>query len=480
MNNELQELINNSDKRIKELQELINLGMIYKNSNFLPGGIHYPYWTTYPDIEYKEVFKGYVPPENNEFDIYVHVPFCTTKCVYCHFPAMYNAPDEEKDKFIDAVSKEMDIALKEWNLNKIKARTVLIAGGTSTDLTPNQLRRFLEIFTSKFDMSNTRQFNYDVSPHNLTGKEGIERLKILKDYGVKRLSIGIQSLHDNILKFMNRAHDKKDALEAINNALDMGFKVNIEFIYGYPKQTIESWYEDLQQIVKLNADEIMMYRLKVDAHGDWQGNIKQYETLHPDDFLTRETTLRMKQIAIDYLKKYGYTENVNMRRVFTKSPKDYSLYALHQCGKMRDQISFGPSAYSSLHDRFILNTSDFKKYYEKISQGILPYDRGLIRDSETQQRWAIIMPLKNRFVEKKYFKVLTGVDIENTSAYPIIQKLKEYDLAEETDKYIRLTPKGAFFADEVVGLFYQRNHNPFPQDDFNIGPLNPYMLNGEN
>ncbi|MBR1753985.1 radical SAM protein [bacterium] len=474
---ELKDFMMMADKRVDELHELINLGMIYKKSNFLPGGIHYPYWTTYPKIEYEDIFKDYKLPENGEFDAYVHVPFCSTKCVFCHFPAMYKAPDEAKERFIDAVNKEMNITMNRLGLNKIKLRTALIAGGTSTDLTPNQLKKFLTNFTSKCDMSNTRQFNFDVSPHNLVGSTGIERLKILKDFGVTRLSIGVQSLHDDILRLMNRAHDKSVAISGIKNAQDMGFKVNIEFIYGYPTQTFESWFEDLKQMIALDADEIMLYRLKIDAHGDWQGNIKGYRTLHPDEFLTREDTLRMKQIAIDFLRENGYSENVNMRRVFTKKVKDYSLYAFHQCCNMKDQLAFGPSAYLSLNDRFLLNTSDFEKYYDCIEKGIMPVNRGLIRDSETQQRWAIIMPLKNRYVDKRFFKTQTGVDIETTTAYPIIKKLIEYGLAQESERDIRLTPKGAFFADEVVGLLYQTNHNPFPKDDFNEGPLNPYSLN---
>lgn len=474
---ELIDLLSRANKRIDELNELISLGMIYKQSNFLPGGIHYPYWTTYPKIAYDEMFKGYKLPENKELDAYVHFPFCTTKCVFCHFPAVYNAPNEEKDRYISAIEKEMDIYMKTVGIDKIKLRSALIAGGTPTDLTPQQLERFLKIFTSKCDMSNTRQFNYDVSPHTLVGEDGIKRLKILKEYGVNRLAIGIQSMQDDILKFMNRPHNKKQSLEAINNALNMGFKVNIEFIYGYPKQTFETWYEDLSQMVSLGVDEIMLYRLKIDAHGDQQGNIKNYKNSNPNIFLSREDTLVMKQMAIDYLREFGYIENVNMRRVFTKKVKDYSIYAFDQCCKMRDQMAFGLTAYSSLSDRFVLNTCNFDEYYKRIENNILPYDRGLIRSNETQQRWAIIMPLKNRFIEKKYFKIQTGIDIKQTKSYSIIQKLKEYDLAEETDKYIRLTSKGAFFADEVVGLFYENNHNPFPQNDFNEGPLNPYMLN---
>lgn len=468
------ELLILANKRLNDFYELKDRGMLCLHDDFVPA-IHYPPITKYPEIEYNEMFKGYTTPKNGLMDAYVHFPFCVSKCIFCHYPSHYGAPDSEKDKYIDALEKEMDIYMKLLNFEKIKLRVALIGGGTPTDLTPKQLDRFLKIFTDRCDLSNLQQFNYDVSPSSLIGPDGLERLKIMRSYGVDRLTIGIQSMNPDILHKMNRSHDKKEALESIKNTLDYGFKLNVEFIYGYPGQTLEGWYRELEEIVKIEADEFQFYRLKVQAYGDQQGAIKNYKFNHNDDFPPIEDTIRMKQMTIDYLKSFGYFENLN--RVFTKKKSDISLYAYDQCCLLYDQMSFGITAFSSLRDRFVLNTANFNEYYQRISEGKLPYNRGYIRDVEAQQRWALILPLKNYFILKAFYKKFTGVDITDTKYYQTIQLLKSYDLLEEDDYKIKFSEKGTFFADEVCQIFYDPIFIPFSRDCYNEGELNPYLMN---
>ncbi len=468
-------IILSAEKRVREFKELQELGMIIKTGEFIPAGVHYPPITKYEKIAYNEMFKNYTLPHDGFLDVYVHIPFCAKRCIFCHYPSLYGAAETEKDKYLDALEKEMDIYLNTLGIDKIKLRVALVGGGTPTDLTPKQLKRFLKMFTSRCDMTKTRQFNYDLSPSTIIGETGLERLRILKDYGVDRLTIGVQTMNDEIMKKMNRSHSKKEALEAINNSMNMGFKTNIEFIYGHPGQTVYEWYKELEEIVKINVNEIQFYRLKVDAYGDQQGTIKTYKKLHPEDCPSAEDSIRMKQMVFDYLKEYGYTEN--LRRVFTKKKSDISLYAFNQCCDQRDQIAFGLTGFSSLRDRFILNTQNFDEYYTRIDNGILPFNRGYIRDSEAQQRWALILPLKNYYVRKKRYKEITGIDIENSILYPTIQLLKKYDLIEENDYTVKLTEKGGFFSDEVVCLFYDTHFITKDKKLFNDGPLNPYLLN---
>ncbi len=471
----LKELLISANKRVDDFHEMQRLGVHTNTGEFIPAGVHYPPITKYPEIKYEEMFKGYTVPEDGLMDVYVHIPYCSKRCIFCHYPSIYNGSDSEKDKYLDAIEKEIDIYLRTLNIDKIKLRVALIGGGTPTDLSPKQLERFLKILTKKCDLSNVRQFNYDVSPSSIIGAEGIERLKILKTFGVDRLTIGVQSMDDNILSHMNRNHTKKEALEAISNSMKMGFQTNIEFIYGYPGQTVESWYEELKQIVKIDVHELQFYRLKVDAYGDQQGTIKKHIFLHPDECPIAEDTMRMKQMVFDYLREFGYEEN--LRRVFTKKKSYISLYAFNQCCMLYDQIAFGLTGFSSLRDRFVLNTQHFEEYYKRISEGRLPFNRGYVRDKEAQQRWALILPLKNYFIRKNHYKKVTGFNISETKLYPIINKLKEYDLIKEDEKTIRLTSKGAFFSDEVVGLFYDTRFIPKERKYFNEGPLNPYSLN---
>ena len=471
---ELKELLITANKRVEEFHEFQKLGLICNNGDYIPAGIHYPQITQYPYIGYDEMYKGYTFPEDGMIDVYVHFPFCSKRCLFCHYPSMYGNNESEKDRYIDALEKEIDIYLKKFNLDKIKLRVALVGGGTPTDLTLKQLERFLKLFTDRCDMTKTRQFNYDVSPHTLIGDIGMERLKILKDYGVDRLTIGIQSMDEKVLKLMNRPHNKKEAFEAIENSMKMGFETDIEFIYGFPGQTIESWYEELKDIVRTNANEYQFYRLMVDAFGDRQGLIKQYHENHPEEKINPDNIIRMKQMIFDYLGAFGLKENI--RRVFTRKRSSISLYAFNQCCRGLDQVGFGLTGFSSLRDRFVLNTKSFEKYYAMIDEGKLPYDRGYVRDSIAQQRWAIILPLKNYYIKKRRYKEVTGTDIEKTVFYPIIQKLKGYGFIEETDDIIKLTDKGVIFSDDIVLLFYETKFIPKSRELFNDGPLNPYLI----
>ena len=187
-------------------------------------------------------------------------------------------------------------------------------------------------------------------------------------------------------------------------SLKAGFEVNIEFIFGYPGQDLENWAEGIEEACKLGVTEIQLYRLKVDAYGDYQGPIKQYLNKYPDRVVTNETAIMMKQVAHDILNKHGYHENV-LRRVFSKGPQYYSHYAHNQCCRLLDQIGIGLTAFSSLRNRFALNTDEFNEYYARIEAGKLPCNRGLVRGTEDQIRWAMILPLKNRTVRRLEFEV---------------------------------------------------------------------------
>ena len=103
------DLIKSANNRVKEFHELQKLGAICKSGEFIPAGVHYPPITKYPAINYDEMFKGYTMPDDNFLDLYVHFPFCSKRCLFCHYPSLYNNDDNEKDRYIDALEKEFQI-----------------------------------------------------------------------------------------------------------------------------------------------------------------------------------------------------------------------------------------------------------------------------------------------------------------------------------------------------------------------------------
>lgn len=458
--------------RLEDFKRFKEAGLVPMDGDFFACGVHYPPITMYPPITQEEMYRGYTMPDDGLMDIYVHIPFCIKRCLFCHYPSLYSASDGKKDTYLDALEKEMDIVLQVLGVDKIRVRTILLGGGTPTDLTPAQLERFLQFFCKRLDMTSCKQFNYDVDPATLVGPDGMERLRIMRDYGVDRLTIGIQSLDDKILKRMNRSHDAKTAIESVENSHQFDYKLNIEFIFGHPGQTLENWIDVLERAIKLNTPEIQFYRLKVEPYGDQEGSIKKFKQYHADELPSPEESILMKQISIDLLAEHGYTEN--LRRVFTKNRSDISLYAFNQCCQLKDEIGFGLTAFSSLRDRFVLNTQYFKEYYQAIENGRLPLNRGLVRNKDQQIRWSTILPLKNYFINKKIFQKVNGIPLSDVFQQRFAL-LKEYGLITENDHRVELTSTGAFFADEVVQQLHELEFIPFPETNYTDGPLNPYQ-----
>jgi oxygen-independent coproporphyrinogen III oxidase len=465
------EFVERAHSRVEDLDRLRRLGVVNRRDDFFPS-VHYPPITMYQPITDDELLASYTMPEDGRLDLYAHIPFCRQRCVFCHYPLKLGAAQvEEKDRYLTALEKELDIYMSKLGIDHVVARSILVGGGTPTYLTLQQQKRFFEMMAGRVDMSTCRQYTFDVDPNTIIGEEGRERLKMMAEYGVDRLTIGVQSLDDEILRLMNRHHGSAEAVGSIEESHRAGMTVNIEFIFGFPGQTVEGWADMIERACRLGVEEIQLYRLKIDAYGDYQGPVKQLIDKRPDLIPTAEQAIIMKQVAIDILAEHGYTEN--LRRVFSREYRHHSRYAHNQCCRLLDQIGIGLTAFSSLRDRFALNTQDFDEYYRLIESGHLPVNRGLVRDPEEQMRWAIILPLKNRSARKNDFLRVTGEPMEKVFR-PKIAKLQEAGLVVEDDERLVLTNTGAFFADEVAQQFQNPRYMPYPPEAYERGPLHPW------
>ncbi len=464
-------LIEKAKERVADFHRLRDAGLVNKNGDFYPS-VHYPPIVMYPPMTDDELLDGYTMPADGVVDIYAHVPFCNSHCVFCHYPVKLGPQVDEKTKYIEAFMKETDLWKQKLGVDRIKARSILVGGGTPTFLTTDQLERFLNDFSERVDLSICRQFNYDVDPNTLIGPEGSKRLAMLRKYGVDRLTIGVQSLDTKVLKKMGRHHGPQEARDAIKECLAAGYMIDIEFIFGYPGQTVDNWLDVIEEACQLGVHEIQLYRLKIEAYGDHQGAVKNYVALKPDEAPSNETQFVMKQAAILMLEHYGYHEN--LRRVFSRRRGDYSIYAHNQCCVQFDQIGIGLTAFSSLRDRFALATQNFDEYYSMIENGHLPINRGYIRTPEDQARWAIVLPVKNRNVRPSNYRRLTGLDL-NEVFQAKIGAMIEAGVMTQTGRELELTKLGAFFADECAQNFHSTDFIPYPRESYAEGPCNPYQ-----
>ena len=185
--------------------------------------------------------------------IYIHIPFCSNICSYCDFAKFYYNSDWV-DNYLSSLEKEIKLNYKGEVVD-----TIYIGGGTPTVLNLNQLEKLLKI-TNLFNKKNiefTVETNVDLS---------LEKIKLLKKYGVNRISIGVQTVNPKYLKFLNRNHTKEEVINLINLLKEYNFNINVDLIYAIPGETLEELNEDLDFILSLDVNHISTYSLIIEPH----------------------------------------------------------------------------------------------------------------------------------------------------------------------------------------------------------------------
>ena len=439
-----------------------NSGILPDNGNKFFPVIGYPPLTMFNDMDQAPLFADFQNRPTRPLAAYAHIPFCPSRCTFCHWITKTKSKSDEVDVYLDYLEREMALYTRQMGVSSAPARSVLIGGGTPTYLSPRQMERFLRAFTRYFDLSDCTQFSVEAEPGTLLGQDGLEKLSIMKDYGVHRISLGVQSFDDAILAYMGRVHTHADTLAAIENMRTAGIdNIFIDLIYAYPNQTVEQWTEQMLQAVALDIEGYQLYRLRIKQHGDRQGNILTQFNKRPDHFPPADDALLMKYLGIMISEHHGYYEH--QTRIFARREEDMSHYLRDWTSNLYDVAGVGVSSWSNLRGVFSLNVGDqsLANYYGLIDQGKVPINRGKIRTHDDEVRRSFLLPLKNMKVDKRAFTARTGETIGDYFGAEVAW-LTELGMVEEDDSHIWLTKRGRFFADEVTSQFFDPNYLPFP------------------
>jgi oxygen-independent coproporphyrinogen-3 oxidase len=428
----------------------------------------------YPLSSGSSLWADYRQPDNALWSVYLHVPFCIRHCNFCHLPVVLAAKSSEKSAYIDALFAEIDLQAARMGFARFAARDLLFGGGTPTHLDPELLDRFLRGTLKRIDTARCSQISVDLDPATVLGNVGLERLTLLREAGVSRLAFGVEDLDDDVASAMGRAHDGAGAEIAIGRALDLGFKVNIEFICGYPGQTLAGWIETIRRALALGVDEIQIYRLEVTPYRSRKEQESGVNALPADAFPSTEQTIQMLAVGIRLLEDAGYSEN--RRRFYTKTLADYSHYQDSWTAQLRPQIGFGQTALSNLPDRVVQNHADLAAYSGDITSGLPPVMRGLKRSVEDQVRWAFCMPLRHYRAQATVFEQATGRPLDSVFRTKVL-RLKEEGLIEDWAGGLKLSRTGAFWANQVIQQFHDPRYLAFPEEAYSGGRLNPYRDN---
>lgn len=291
--------------------------------------------------------------------VYIHIPFCKTICSYCDFCKMYYY-EELVDKYLIELEKEIKEKYKNETIE-----TLYIGGGTPSVLNIKQLKKLFEIIKPIKKTKNI-EFTFECNIENITK----EKLELLYENNVNRLSIGIQTFNEKFLKFLNRNHTKEVIKEKIKQAKQIGFKnINVDLMYAFPNETIEDLNNDIEEFLKLDIEHISTYSLIIEPHTKLY--VEKIKNI--DEDLDR----KMYDTICEKLKDYNHYEISNFAKENYESKHNLTYWNNEQ------YYGFGLGASGYIDNIRYDNTRNMKKYLEgKYIQEKITLDKNMTIENE--------------------------------------------------------------------------------------------------
>ena len=377
-----------------------------------------------------------------ELGIYIHIPFCKKKCSYCDFKSFENVSENKKKEYVDALIKE--IQLSKNNSNHI-VNTIYIGGGTPSFIGENYIKEILQAIYKKWEIKPDAEITIEVNPGTIN-KNKLEAYKLM---GINRLSIGLQSTSDYLLKKIGRIHSYEDFLDTYIMARKVGFEnINVDLMLALPEQTLENLMQSVRKIINLSPEHISIYSLILEENTELFSKVKKGEEALAEDRLEREMYWKSKEA----FEEAGYIHY----EISNYSKKGYESKHNMNCWTQKEYLGFGIAAHSYFEEKRFCNINNIDKYIENIRKGSLKEN--------------IIVEEKDRTKEniaKEYMMLglrkIEGVSISEFQRKfelnPLfyfrfeISKLEKMDLVEVDLDNIRLTKKGLDLANIVFEEF---------------------------
>lgn len=366
--------------------------------------------------------------------IYLHIPFCKTRCIYCDFYSTTRS--ELKPRYVQALCREL--AMRKAYLKGEEVETVYFGGGTPSRLEEEDFKQIFDTIRTHYGLSRCHEITLEANPDDLTS----EYLEMLSTFPFNRLSMGIQTFDDDMLKRLKRRHNARTAMEAVERCRKSGFRnISIDLIYGLPGETREQWENDLCRAISLDVEHISAYHLIYEENTPIYNMLKQHRISEVDE----DSSLDFFTLLIERLQKAGF-EHYEISN-FCRPGK----YSRHNTSYWKGipYLGCGPSAHSFDGTTREWNASSLDAYIKGMEEGRRTFETEYL-DPATRYNEFIITALRT----------VWGVSIEKlkqtfgNEMWEYCRKMAEPYLKsgklEERDGTLRLTREGIFISDSIM------------------------------
>ena len=392
-------------------------------------------------------------PRDKRLGLYIHIPFCLTKCTYCDFNT-YAGIENMVGEVVDSLDTELRLWCRRPDVAEFS--TVFFGGGTPSYIPAPAIQRLLNTARTCAGVSDAAEVTLEANPDDVHP----EKLMQWQEAGVNRLSIGVQSFNDSLLESLSRRHSADDALAAISLARDFGFdNISIDLMYGLPNQSLETWTASLKVAIGLNLPHLSLYCLQIEPSTPMHQSVLSGSLPTPDDDLAAD----MYEMAMDYLGDAGYEHYEISNWCFPNMRSEHNL------GYWQNShyIGIGPGAHSHLDGSRFWNVKSPRAYvnairhagntqesaFPNVARGSVAIaDVETISDS-TRMSETMMLGLRLREgVSLAEFRQRFKLDLQDAYEHEVTD-LINLGLIEVVDNSLRLTRRGRLLGNEVFQRF---------------------------
>ncbi|WP_253701569.1 radical SAM family heme chaperone HemW [Bacillus sp. FJAT-27445] len=370
---------------------------------------------------------------------YIHIPFCQHICHYCDFNKFF-LQGQPVDEYLEALNKEIALTVRKYPAEPMKS--IFVGGGTPTALNEKQLQRLCEIINSHFQKEDEIEYTFEGNPGDLS----YEKLSILKNHGVNRLSLGVQSFNDALLEKIGRSHRAEDVYKTVEDAKKAGFEnISIDLIYALPGQTIADFKDTLSEAFSLGLPHFSGYSLIIEPKTVFYNLMKKGKLPLPGE----DTEAAMYELLMDEMAKHGY----NQYEISNFSLKGYE--SVHNLTYWRNEeyYGFGAGGHSYLGRIRRSNIGPLNRYIKQLDEGVLPIiEENEVTLVEAMEEEMFLGLRMSDGVKKNGFKEKYGIALDDIF-HGQIDKLSKKSLIQDDGAAIRLTRKGRLLGNEVFQSF---------------------------
>jgi oxygen-independent coproporphyrinogen III oxidase len=394
--------------------------------------------TNYPDYRQWRKEAAEQGLSRQPLNVYLHLPYCIQRCAYCHYKTttLRTTQLAEIDRYVGSLCREIEIATERFQLRERPVISVYFGGGTPTLLNADNINRIMQALRRNLTLADP-EINFEAEPVSLTPSKA----DILKNHGVNRINLGIQSFCDDIVFRTGRRDTEKQALAAIETAMATGAVVNIDLISGLEGETPETWAYSVRRAIETGAPSVTVYKLELYANTEYYAQLRRQNISLPSD----DEELAFARHALEAFTRAGYIP-VNFF-TFTRGGQYVQRHTTTKWQGV-DVYAFGASAFGSLGNWAYQNTNDLQRYTDLIESGELPLFRGYVYNDLEMMTRDVILGMKLIRFDRRAFKKRHGIDLLRLCE-PTLARLRQDDFITVDDEAIALTEKGILYGDYV-------------------------------